>query len=51
MNFLLDEAVAHTFGIQELRNYFQESNIIQLKNNVITKGLMSFEILFDLEDV
>ena len=51
MNFLLDEAVAHTFGIQEMPNCFQESNVIQLKNNVILKGLLSFERLFDSKDV
>lgn len=51
MNFLLDEAIAHTFGIQELPYCFQESNVIQLKNNVISKGLLSFERLFDSKDV
>jgi len=50
MNFLLDELVAHTFDIYELPNYFQESDVIQLRNNVIPKGLLSFERLFDSKD-
>lgn len=51
MNFLLDEIVAHTFSIEELLDCFQYSNVIQLKNNVIPKILLSFEKLFDSEDV
>ena len=47
MNFLLDEIVAHTFSIQELLDYLQESDVIQIKNNVIPKGLLSFERMFD----
>jgi len=42
MNFLIDEAIAHTFGVEELLEYFQESDVIQLRNNVIPKGLLSF---------
>jgi len=38
MNFLLGEAMAHTFGTQEMLDCFQESDVIQLKNNVIPKG-------------
>jgi len=51
MNFLIDEVVAHTFGVTELPDYFQESYVIQLRNNVIPKGLLSFEQFFNSEYV
>ena len=51
MNFLINEAVAHTFGVEELLDYFQESYVIKLRNNFIPKGLLSFKWLFDYEDV
>ena len=40
MNFLMDEVVAHTFGIQEMLDYFQKIDVIQLRNNVIPKELL-----------
>jgi len=51
MNFLVDETIGHTFDIKELPDYFQESDVIQLKNNIIPKELLSFERLFDSKDV
>lgn len=49
MNLLIDEIVAHIFGIQELLDWFQESNVIQLRSNVIPKGIISFECLLYYE--
>jgi len=51
MKFLIDEVISHTFGITKLLDYFLELDIIQLRNNVIPKGLLSFERIFDFEDV
>jgi len=51
MNFLLHEIVVHTFDIREILDYFQYLDVIQLRNNVIPKGLLSFERLFDSKDV
>lgn len=47
----MDEVISHTFGIKELPNYFQELDFIQLINNIIPKGLLSFGRLFDSKDI
>lgn len=51
LNFLVDETMNHMVRDQDLLECFQKSNVIQLKNNAIPKGMISFEILFDSNDL
>lgn len=44
MNFLIYEARDHTFGVIQIPNYFQESGVIQLRNNFIPKSNVDLEV-------
>lgn len=41
---MIVEVVAHTFGIIEFLDCFQESNVIQFRSNDISKGLIFLNI-------
>lgn len=49
MDFLVDELVCHMSILKDLGYWFEEENIIQLRNNINLKGLIYFEHFFNLK--